>query len=264
MRAITVSFPYCGRLHLPDTPGPLDVAADHRSLSRARHPAPGRHAGRRPGRALGTRPGVPGPPPWLSRFLPGVIEGPGHHLCPGRHEDFVTDGGRSCAEHVTGQPGRKKCPQPDGGNSSHPLTGRLGGYLSEPLGEVLIGAGHKMVDGRCQKVRLAASLRNEKAQEVSLAVKFGQVVAGGDGQLGFDVPDPGENLADIAQSVEAREVAGYTLGENGVLGGEMVVEPARARAQAGGSFDLRHARAAEATLGEEPHGFDDDLLTGWG
>src|SRR5260370_3641936 len=150
MRAITVSLPYGGRLHLPDTPGPLDAAADHRSLSRARRPAPGRHAGRRPARAFpvldlaGCR-----AVPCLSRFLPawlgapGVIEGPGHHLCPRCYEDLVADVERSCTEHVTRQPRREQCPQPDGGNSSDPLTGRLGGCLSEPLGEVLRCAGHQ-------------------------------------------------------------------------------------------------------------------------
>src|SRR5215472_6212521 len=156
-------------------------------------------------------PGVP----CLSRFLPAwlgalcVLEGLCHHLCPRCQEDLVADVERCCAEHVTGQSRREQCPQPDGGNSSDPLTGRLGGYLREPLGEVLVGAGHKMVDGRGEKVRLAASLRNEKAQQISLAVKFGQVVARGDGQLRFDVTDPGENLPDVAQGVEAREVAGY-------------------------------------------------------
>src|SRR5215469_3698470 len=154
MRAITVS------------PSLLRAAFTYQTRRSARRdcrspvPEPRPPPGSRPSCRAAPRPGIPGTRPgWLpgrpvSVTLPScllgalcVLEGPCHHLCPRCQEDLVADVQRCCAEHVTGQSRREQGPQPDGGNSSDPLTGRLRGYLCEPVGEVLVCAGHKMVDG---------------------------------------------------------------------------------------------------------------------
>ena len=54
----------------------------------------------------------------------------------------------------------------------------------------------------------------------------------------------------------------HTGGEDILFRAEMVVEATCARGQAGGRFDLSHARTAEALLAEQAHGRLGDPLPG--
>jgi hypothetical protein len=86
----------------------------------------------------------------------------------------------------------------DRGQGFGPVRVELG-PLVQPAGKTRVGGGDERVDGPFQEFGVAAGLTEHNAQQVGLAIEFGQGVTGQQGQLDPQITDVTEDLANVAQ-----------------------------------------------------------------
>jgi hypothetical protein len=132
----------------------------------------------------------------------------------------------------------------------------------EPVGEAVEGGADELLRGLLEQLWMAPGLGGEDAQELRLAVEFGEGVAGGHRELRSKVADVIEDVADVAQGVEALEVAFDAGGEQLVLAGEVVVDAAGAGTEARCCLDLDDRRRLEPVLAEQAHRLVKDPIAG--
>jgi hypothetical protein len=198
-------------------------------------------------------------------LLTVVVQEPGGQLGQGRDVAVLGDAGRMLAEDVAGQPvvggrgdqhGRQGRPVPGG----YPRSGLAG----EPFGDDPVDTPDLPVAHLGQQVGEAGQVADHQPGQVTFLVQAPQPGPGDHRQpLGQRQGGEAGRVGDEAQQLFARgDLLADPLGQQGVLGGEVPVQAARAGGQASGRLDLGDRGCGIALLAEQAHRLVEDALAG--